>query len=97
MTSLNTQTLGFLDREIYQLVFIIVWSVGKHGPTKELVERLRPMLIKYNVSAYFCGHDHDVQHIHESNSTVEYFLSGAGHETSGSDDNSVWRVPINNY
>lgn len=47
------------------------------------------MLIKYNANAYFCGHDHDMQHIHEDNSTVEYFLSGAGHETEDSDDNKV--------
>jgi len=48
------------------------------------------MLIKYNANAYLCGHDHDMQHIHEDNSTVEYFLSGAGHETEDSDDNKVW-------
>ena len=66
-----------------------VWSAGAHGPTKELLDRLRPMLMKYNVSAYFCGHDHEMEHIHEPDSTVEYFLSGAGHETSSSDDNKV--------
>ena len=67
----------------------LVWSIGKHGPTEGLKDRLRPMLIKYNANAYFCGHDHDMQHIHEDNSTVEYFLSGAGHETEDSDDNKV--------
>ena len=50
------------------------------------------MLKKYNVSAYFCGHDHEIEHIHEPDSTVEYFLSGAGHETSSSDDNKVCRI-----
>ncbi|XP_065914958.1 tartrate-resistant acid phosphatase type 5-like [Dysidea avara] len=71
-----------------------VWSIGRHGPTEGLKDRLRPMLIKYNVSAYFCGHDHDMQHIHEDNSTVEYFLSGAGHETEDSDDNKA-NIPPN--
>ncbi|XP_019850708.1 PREDICTED: tartrate-resistant acid phosphatase type 5-like isoform X2 [Amphimedon queenslandica] len=56
-----------------------VWSVAEHGPTDELVKNLRPLLIKYNVTAYFCGHDHDIQHIKEDGSSVNYFVSGAGH------------------
>ncbi|XP_065913695.1 tartrate-resistant acid phosphatase type 5-like [Dysidea avara] len=64
-----------------------VWSISLHGPTEVLVERLRPMLIKYNVSAYFCGHEHDMQHIREWNGTVEYFISGAGHGIRCSADN----------
>ena len=54
------------------------------------------MLIKYNVSTYFCGHDHEIEHIHEPGSTVEYFLSGAGHETSSSDDNKVNNIRFKN-
>ena len=55
----------------------VVWSVGEHGPTKELVEKLKPMLEKYGVTAYFCGHDHNMQHL--SDSGVEYYVTGAGH------------------
>ncbi|XP_041378878.1 LOW QUALITY PROTEIN: tartrate-resistant acid phosphatase type 5-like [Gigantopelta aegis] len=55
-----------------------VWSVAEHGPTQVLVDRLRPMLMKYNATAYFCGHDHDIQHIKEDGSNVNYFVSGAG-------------------
>ena len=71
------------------MAYSLVWSISLHGPTEVLVERLRPMLIKYNVSAYFCGHEHDMQHIREWNGTVEYFISGAGHGIRCSADNIV--------
>lgn len=62
-----------------------VWSIAEHGPTQILVDRLRPMLIKYNVTAYICGHDHDMQHLREKNRSVEYFVIGAGHDTNPSE------------
>lgn len=56
-----------------------VWSIAEHGPTKCLVDKLRPLLHKYQVSAYMCGHDHNLQHIQDTafNQTVDYLLSGA--------------------
>ena len=62
----------------------LVWSVAEHGPTELLVQLLRPILIRYNVTAYFSGHDHNAQHIHERDSTVEYFVTGAAHGTDPS-------------
>lgn len=38
-----------------------VYSVAEHGPTKCLVERLRPLLHQYRATAYLCGHDHNLQ------------------------------------
>ena len=63
--------------------------MAEHGSTDVLVKRLRPLLIQYNVTAYFCGHDHNTQHIHEENSTVEYVLTGAAHETVISVEHAV--------
>ena len=53
-------------------------SNPSHGDTKALMEGLKPMLEKYKVPAYFCGHDHDLQHQQPQGSTVDYFVSGAG-------------------
>jgi tartrate-resistant acid phosphatase type 5 len=57
-----------------------VYSAGRHGPTARLVNQLRPLLEKYKVAAYFCGHDHNLQHIQDG-SSVDYFVSGSGYET----------------
>lgn len=56
-----------------------VFSVAEHGPTGCLVERLMPLLYKYNVTAYLSGHDHNLQHLQytKHNHTVDYFVSGA--------------------
>nr|XP_040041825.1 tartrate-resistant acid phosphatase type 5a isoform X1 [Gasterosteus aculeatus aculeatus] len=53
-----------------------VWSVSEHGPTACLLQRVKPLLVKYNATAYLCGHDHNLQYIEESG--VGYVVSGAG-------------------
>ena len=40
-----------------------VFSAGEHGDTTELKTYLLPLLEKYNVDAYFCGHDHISEHL----------------------------------
>jgi len=68
-----------------------VWSIAEHGPTKCLVDRLRPLLQKYHVTAYINGHDHNLQHLKEKNSSVEYFVVGASGkiDTSTNHKNAV--------
>ncbi|XP_066929084.1 putative uncharacterized protein DDB_G0271606 [Clytia hemisphaerica] len=55
-----------------------MYSSSNHGNTRCLVDRLKPLFEKYSVNAYFSGHDHNLQHIHETDSEVHYFISGSG-------------------
>jgi len=66
-----------------------VWSISDHGPTQCVIEKLRPLMHKYKVSAYFCGHDHNLQHISENfeNHTLNHFVSGAANLNSMSTKN----------
>ncbi|CAF0755083.1 unnamed protein product [Brachionus calyciflorus] len=76
------ETLKKISLEKYPYVIVAghypVWSVSEHGPTKILVDKLRPLLHKYKVNAYFAGHEHDMEHLSHTymNSTVEYIITG---------------------
>lgn len=70
-----------------------VYSASKtHGNTPEMIERIKPLLEKYHAQFYFCGHDHDLQHLREKGSNVDYIVTGAGGEPrpSSSNDMSVF-------
>jgi len=54
-----------------------IWSVAEHGPTQDLVQNLDPLLQKYGVSAYLCGHEHNVQLF--QGPALDYIVTGAGH------------------
>jgi len=56
-----------------------IYSGGDaHGDQRELIAQVLPLLRKYKVQAYFCGHDHDLQHLKEGD--VNFFVSGGGSE-----------------
>jgi predicted MPP superfamily phosphohydrolase len=52
----------------------------KHGNTEEMIAKVKPLLEKYKVQAYFCGHDHDFQHLHEKGHMLDYIVTGTGGE-----------------
>jgi hypothetical protein len=56
-----------------------IYSAGSNGDTAELSTTLLPLLLKYKVHAYLCGHDHISEHLHKDG--IEYFVAGAGSMT----------------
>ena len=56
-----------------------IYSAGLgHGSEKDLIATLLPLLQKHKVQAYFCGHDHDLQHLKTGD--LHLFISGGGSE-----------------
>jgi tartrate-resistant acid phosphatase type 5 len=80
------------SKEQWKLVFghHPVYSASKtHGNTKEMIERVKPLLEKYNAQIYFCGHDHDFQRLHEVGGKVDYIVTGTGGETRPCSTNDI--------
>jgi tartrate-resistant acid phosphatase type 5 len=80
------------SKEQWKLVFghHPVFSASKtHGNTPEMIERVKPLLEKYHAQFYFCGHDHDFQHLHEKGGKVDYIVTGTGGETRPSNTNEM--------
>jgi len=79
--------LAWLDRALadskaeWKLVFghHPVYSSGlAHGNQPEMIEHILPRLQKYQVQAYFAGHDHDLEHLKVGE--LDLIVSGAGSE-----------------
>uniref|UniRef100_A0A0K0F7C6 Tartrate-resistant acid phosphatase type 5 n=1 Tax=Strongyloides venezuelensis TaxID=75913 RepID=A0A0K0F7C6_STRVS len=79
------------DNYLFVVGHYPVYSISQHGPTKCLKEKLDPLLRKYNVTAYFSGHDHNLQDLlvyeKETNTYMTYIVSGAGSRTDRSQKN----------
>lgn len=53
--------------------------LNNHWPdTPELVSSLKPILDRFGVQAYFSGHEHMLQHLHENATPTHYIVSGGG-------------------
>jgi hypothetical protein len=61
----------------------------KHGNTQEMIYLVKPLLEQYKAQFYFCGHDHDFQHLHEKGKNVDYIVSGTGSETRPASTNEM--------
>ncbi|KAI6183121.1 Tartrate-resistant acid phosphatase type 5 [Aphelenchoides bicaudatus] len=59
-----------------------IHSISAHGPVKCLADKLDPLLRKYQVTAYFSGHDHSMQLFRSENpgsaNPMYYIVSGVG-------------------
>jgi tartrate-resistant acid phosphatase type 5 len=80
------------SKEQWKIVFghHPVYSAShKHGNTREMISRVKPLLEQYNVQFYICGHDHDFQHLREKNGKVDYIVTGTGSETRPSSTNEM--------
>ncbi|KAL2942363.1 Purple acid phosphatase 8 [Bienertia sinuspersici] len=53
-------------------------SAGHHGNTIELVAQLLPILEENRVDLYINGHDHCLEHISSSHSSLQFLTSGGG-------------------
>ncbi|CAF1164463.1 unnamed protein product [Rotaria sordida] len=67
-----------------------VYSIAEHGPTRCLIDRLRPLLHQYHVTAYMCGHDHNLQHLTNDMDEVHmnYFVVGAANFIDSSQEHA---------
>jgi len=80
------------SKEQWKLVFghhPVYSASDKHGNTAEMIQRVKPLLEKYNAQFYFCGHDHDFQHLREKGKNVDYVVTGTGGEPRPSSKNEL--------
>jgi acid phosphatase len=53
-----------------------VFSNGRHGNNKDLIQDLLPILKRYNVDFYLSGHDHDLEFMRKED--INFIVSGTG-------------------
>ena len=55
-----------------------LFSNGPHGDTNALIDEWDPLFRQHGVHFYFCGHDHDLQHLEFAGHPTSFVLSGGG-------------------
>ena len=55
-----------------------LYSNGLHGDTQALIDEWGPLFQDHGVDFYFCGHDHDLQHLELEGVHTSFVLSGGG-------------------
>jgi hypothetical protein len=55
-----------------------LYSNGPHGDTQALIDDWGPLFQEHGVSHYFCGHDHDLQHLEFEGLKTSFVVSGGG-------------------
>lgn len=90
------------SKEQWKIVFghhPIFSASEKHGSSVEMIQRIKPILDKYNVQFYFSGHDHDMQHLHEKGKNTEYMVTGTGGATrpSSKNEQSIFSASVPGY
>jgi acid phosphatase len=66
------------SRSKWKIVFghYPIFSNGVHGNTDELINTILPLLKKYKVNLYLCGHDHNISHCEHDG--LHCLVSGTG-------------------
>ena len=80
------------SKEQWNIVFghhPVYSASNKHGNTVEMIQKVKPLLERYHAQFYFCGHDHDFQHLREKGKNVDYVVTGTGGEPRPSSKNGL--------
>ncbi len=48
----------------------------------EVGAALKPLMDRYGVHAYLCGHEHNLQHLHVDGESTHYVVSGGGSQSN---------------
>lgn len=72
------------NKEKWTIVFghyPIYSASSHHGNTPGMIELIKPLLEKYSVDFYVCGHDHNFEHAQDGMKKPEYIVTGTGSDT----------------
>jgi len=85
------------SKENWKIVFghhPVFSASKKHGNTPELIAKLKPLFDRYNVQYYFCGHDHDFQHLTVKDKNTNYIVTGTGGDIRPASTDSLSKFSI---